>query len=342
MLESQRAQPKPALRPVYNEVLLFCPDVATGGPEALHQLGYMINRLGGNAKMAYYGPISRLGMNGDRLQNDTSGSPMPQVYAQYQPQVLEETELNEGTLIIFPEVLMISSNHNAAMWWLSVDNALIANPKLKDDDYRKQFFADEKLIHFHQSDYARNYLEKAGAPNIQPLTDFTDPQFIDYSRTITVTPITARANKICFFPAKGAELARDFLTHGQLRHAIDLVPIQKMAKTEVRDTLFSARIYIDFGHHPGKDRVPREAAIAGAVVLLHAAGAACHNDDHPLHDHYRFTRDDITSGRLHQLIDTILDDPQTHFDAQQSYHDKILLEKANFESEVRSFFFQQD
>ena len=55
---------------------------------------------------------------------------------------------------------------------------------------------------------------------------------------------------------------------------VDFVPIRDMNKAQVRDALFGARLYIDFGHHPGKDRVPREAAVAGAVVLLREAGAA--------------------------------------------------------------------
>lgn len=343
MLSEQAKMPEPTLRPKYNEVLLFCPDAATGGPEALHQLGHMINTFGGNAKMAYYGPISQLGMNGDRLINHTEKSPMPQVYAQYTPQVLKETILNEGTLIIFPEVLTISSNHNAAMWWLSVDNALQANPRLNDASYRKDFFADPKLIHLYQSEYARDFLKKSNALNANPITDYTDPQFIAYGQIAANNPpIAQRANKICFFPRKGAELARDFLTHGSLKNQIDLVPIQEMTKEQVRDTLFSAKIYVDFGHHPGKDRVPREAAIAGAVVLLHAAGAANFNGDHPLSDTYRFTRDDITSGRLHQLIDAILDDPQTHFEAQLVYRQHIMGEKERFETEVRNVFFVAD
>jgi hypothetical protein len=331
------------MRPIYDEVLLFCPEVATGGPEALHQLGHVINQLGGNAKMAYYGPISRLGMDGDTLRNETASSPMRQVYAQYQPQILTETQLGAATLIVFPEVLTLSSNHNAAMWWLSAEGAEKSNPRLQDADYRKNFFSDKNLKHLYQSEYARDYLEKNRASNMHPMTDYTDPQFIEHSLIAANNPpISQRTNRICFFPNKGADLARDFLTHSGLRHQIDLVPIRNMSKVQVRDTLFGAKIYIDFGHHPGKDRVPREAAIAGAIVLLHAAGSANFYGDHPLSDAYRFTRDDITSGRLHQLVDAILDDPEMHFAAQLGYRQKILAEKETFEKEVRNFFFTKD
>jgi hypothetical protein len=112
-----------------------------------------------------------------------------------------------------------------------------------------------------------------------------------------------------------------------------------MTKAQVRDTLFDARLYIDFGSHPGKDRVPREAAIAGAIVLLRAAGAANHFLDHPLPTDYLFTDDDVVSGALHRKVAMILDDPDRHFANQRIYRDAVLLERERFDLEVRSVFF---
>ncbi|MGL1399997.1 hypothetical protein ACSTI4_23660, partial [Vibrio parahaemolyticus] len=97
-----------------------------------------------------------------------------------QPQLLKEAELNAETLIVFPEALRVSSYHRSAMWWLSVDGALSTDPKLNDEAYRRDFFADDNRIYFYQSDYARDYLERAGAKKYFPLTDYTDPLFIDY------------------------------------------------------------------------------------------------------------------------------------------------------------------
>jgi hypothetical protein len=152
-------------------------------------------------------------------------------------------------------------------------------------------------------------------------------------------PIGARPNRICFFPNKGADLAARFIEQPSARHPVEFVPIRGMTKPEVRKTLFGARIYLDFGGHPGKDRVPREAAIAGAVVLLHAAGAARHFPDHPLPPEYLFTDDDIASGGLWERVEAILDDSSAHCAAQRFYREAILLERERFDLEVRSFFF---
>ena len=36
---------------------------------------------------------------------------------------------------------------------------------------------------------------------------------------------------------------------------------------------------VDLGHHPGKDRLPREAALAGCVTVVGRAGAAVFADE---------------------------------------------------------------
>ncbi len=174
-----------------------------------------------------------------------------------------------------------------------------------------------------------------------PLSDYTDQDFVHRSLIASENPpIRTRANRICFFPNKGAELATRFIeAKAALPEAVEFVPIRDMSKAQVRDTLFGARLYIDFGHHPGKDRVPREAAVAGAIVLLRAAGAANHVLDHPLPPDYLFTDDDLASGALHRKVGTILGDPERHFACQRHYRDTILLARERFDLEVRSFFF---
>ncbi|MDP9127362.1 MAG: hypothetical protein M3N08_03750 [Pseudomonadota bacterium] len=334
--------------PRFQEVLLLCPEIPTGGPEALHQLALSINQQGGQAKLAYCGPHSRVDLNGDILRCNATNSPIAEYFAQYEPRILVETKLNARSLIIYPEVMIElavetqAGGAQRAIWWLSVDNALARFPYLRDMDRRREVLADLQLLHLYQSEYARHFLASCGALCCSPLSDYTRPQFIDAS----ADPAGAagprnRPNTICFFPAKGAALAKQFIEEGALRHPIDLIPLHNMTREKIRDTLSAAQIYIDFGGHPGKDRVPREAAAAGAIVLLHAAGAARHSEDHPLASYYLFTREEVKDGRLHRRIDEILDDPRRHFEAQKQYREKIFGEKARFNSEVRQFFFNE-
>ena len=334
------------MQPVYEDVLIFCPEFLNGGCEALHQLGHHINRHGGSAHMAYYGPYSSLELDGDTLHCHLAPSPIPRYFARYEPQALRRTRLGPDTLLVFPEVLSAlaatkDDRYRRALWWLSVDNAVEQNRAFLNADYRRSVFADAGLLHFHQSDYARAFLHANAASGCHALSDYTDPDFIERSLHATDNrPVSQRTNRICFFPNKGASLAARFID-GQdtQKQDVEFLPIRGMSKAQVRDALFDARLYLDFGNHPGKDRVPREAAIAGAVVLLHATGAALRFADHPLPAEYRFTEDDIATGDLHRKVAAILDRPEVHFAAQRMYREAVLHEQERFDLEVRSVFF---
>jgi hypothetical protein len=296
--------------------------------------------------MAYYGPFSRLELDGDDLRCHLVPSPIPEYFARYHPSALREARLRPDTLVVFPEVLtelasVPDPRYQRAVWWLSVDNAILQNSGLLEADYRRRFFADSGLVHLHQSDYARAFLQANSVTRLHALSDYTDPDFIQRSLlAIGNPPISDRSNAICFFPNKGAELASRFIEgRSTMRRPVDFLPIRGMTKAQVRDALFDARIYIDFGNHPGKDRVPREAAIAGAVVLLHAVGAARCFPDHPLPSEYLFTEDDVATGLLHRKVDAILDEPDIHFAQQRGYREAILREEEGFGREVRAFFF---
>jgi hypothetical protein len=41
-------------------------------------------------------------------------------------------------------------------------------------------------------------------------------------------------------------------------------------------------VYIDFGNHPGRDRIPREAAAMGCVVITNRRGSAENDVDIPI------------------------------------------------------------
>ena len=58
--------------------------------------------------------------------------------------------------------------------------------------------------------------------------------------------------------------------------------------------------YIDFGPHPGMDRLPREAALAGCIVITNREGAAAHDEDVPLPPEYKFRKFDVEA--IHALL----------------------------------------
>ena len=69
---------------------------------------------------------------------------------------------------------------------------------------------------------------------------------------------------------------------------IEWRPIEKMTPAQVQELLAQAKIYIDFGNHPGRDRIPREAAISGCVVITGKRGAAANDIDINIPAEFKF------------------------------------------------------
>ncbi|CAG9194459.1 putative Protein O-GlcNAc transferase [Paraburkholderia tropica] len=338
-IDAASATTSTALQPCYEQVVVLCPVVTTGGPEALHQLAQVINANGGNAQMAYYGQGSTLAEDGHFLRAAYApNAEFEAAYARYAPTPLKEAPLNPGTLIIFPEVQAARARTfpgaKRAVWWLSVDNAIGSIPELADPAYASELLREPGIIHFYQSDYARRFLERHGAREVLPLFDFINRDYLNADLSAS-----APARRLIgFFPRKGGALATRFVNQ---HRDLPVAPIQNMSREQVRATLAQCAVYIDFGHHPGKDRVPREAAVSGAVVFLHERGAASCYADHPLDSFYLFREQDIESGLLHAKITTVLARHAEHFAKQRLYRQRVLMEVDEFALQVKTAFFDK-
>src|ERR1035437_2655135 len=96
------------------EIYIFCPaNQETGGPDALHQLRYYMEKVHLNAYMIYF--------------NTTVGKdPIPDKYKNYEPKVKTIAEIIdiESNILIAPEsssiLLNNCSNIKKYIWWLSV------------------------------------------------------------------------------------------------------------------------------------------------------------------------------------------------------------------------------
>ncbi len=91
-------------------------------------------------------------------------------------------------------------------------------------------------------------------------------------------------------------------------------------------------IYIDFGHHPGRDRIPREAALAGAIVLSSLKGSAKNSVDIPIDDLYKFDDIEVLPEKIHNIFSNY----QKHRQSQYPYYEIIKKEKQKFRDEVKT------
>lgn len=129
-------------------------------------------------------------------------------------------------------------------------------------------------------------------------------------------------------PAKNAGLLEPFR---QANADIPFVYLTGCGRQQVSQALHSARIYIDFGLHPGRDRMPREAALAGCVVLSTRHGAASCFEDMPLDDFFKFDSLEELNARVRE----ILAGPEKFRAAQDDYRRWVQGQRDTLRKEVR-------
>jgi len=193
--------------------------------------------------------------------------------------------------------------HQTAIWWLSVDNN---NGRFKTWDR-------DDVLHLHQSEYARQYLSKNGAKNVLPMTEYI-PASTAKEAGLTITE-KGRDLDVLYNPLKGMHYTDEIIRRsGRGRDPIEFSPIggrdRKLAPEEVASLLKRARVYVDFGPHPGMDRLPREAALAGCVVITNAEGAAGYEEDVPIPGEFKLRKFD--AERVNRLLRNCL----KHFEGE--------------------------
>ena len=150
---------------------------------------------------------------------------------------------------------------------------------------------------------------------------------------------------------KKAPLKKDIIAYNpvkgiqQTRHLIkacpqfDFVPIQNMSSREVAELLMRTKLYIDFGFHPGKDRLPREAALAGCCLIIGKKGAAAYYQDIPIKDGYKLDDSKLVDAQYFtKLVNDIFISFEQHQIQFKNYVDAIAKEKSIFKQEVKDIF----
>lgn len=306
-------------------IVVLSPTSTTGGPELLHQLVDSLRRKGADAHICYF-PFDE-------------PAETPQRYRAYEIDIVDFHD-DPATLFVVPEASTWLVRHiragSIAIWWMSVDNHFgpAWSTDLRTNYYklkhlllrRTPLFRLRKHVHLHQSEYARLFLARRGVTS-QPLSDYLGRRHLDDAADLSL-----KQDIIAYNPRKGFETTRR-LQRRFPRFAF--VPIEDMTEQEVSDLLSTAKVYIDFGAHPGKDRLPREAAMAGCCVITGRRGSAGNPVDIPILKKYKIPEDapDFFQ-RFEPLADFILANYQLASADFDAYRERIRHEPERFEAEV--------
>ncbi len=336
-------------------------NTATGGPELLHQLVYHLrNYLKIDAYMFYFNT------------NDTY--PVHPEYKQYNNPFIKDIKDNEHNILIIPEtvdVLKVANNYlkiRKCIWWLSVDNFYITvllrdkrnfflsraiNKPFKIlfkedliDVHKKIIFKSKKIkllnyidnncLHLTQSLYAFNHLinQKISKNKFFYLSDYLNENFLKIQ-----TDLTQKQNIVIYNPKKG-----NIFTSKVIKQAKDIkfVPIMNMTREQVIETLQKAKVYIDFGNHPGKDRIPREAAILGSCVITGKRGSAAFYEDVPIPEEYKFEDKEENIPAIIEKIKNCFENFDERYKDFEHYREVIKQEPEKFIEDMKKIFIKVD
>ena len=338
---------------------------STGGPEALHQLGYNIKKYTNKKKVfMQYVPVS----------NKSSINPN---YKKYNLNFSKEVEDKKENLLIVPEqysYIKLSQKYKKirkAIWWLSYDHYVhtlfqkINSPLIKllikipfkiielfnkltqyyfgnytFLDYLRFIYNDIKIFnkmkfeninfHFFQSIYAKNILQKNKIKSF-PLFDYLNEDFLKKNNSQRVK----KKNYICYNSAKSTKFMKKIIADNS---NLNFFPLINLTKKEMITKLKKSKIYMDFGTHPGKDRMPREAAILGNCVITNKKGSANNKYDIQIPNEFKFEEKHKNINKIIKTINRIFQNHKKEQKKFKSYIKKIKLEKKVFKKQITNIF----
>lgn len=338
---------------ISNSTKVYVPCIAgvtTGGAELLHQVVDIINNNGGDAYIVYFG---------NKPHN------IPSDYLKYNIKLADKiTDEPDNVALIyegdFIDALRVK-RAQVVLWWLSVDNYFLANRLTSWEMVRYQFSSYpkkypwkivfirfckgflhpedtvslRKLKHANpvcncfQSEYAKDFLERHSFNNLYSMKDYINDDNFSY-----VYNPSNKENIIAYNPKKGFEFTKKLI---DFDNTLKWVPIINLNRDGVIDLLRRAKLYVDFGYHPGKDRLPREAAINGCCIVTGKKGAAGYKDvDIP--SVYKHNQEEKDIPEIIQQLHELISNYDKRINDFKHYRDVICSEKAEFINAVKHLF----
>lgn len=316
------------------KVFVACPaGVKTGGTEVIHQL---INLL--QDKMEAY-----------VWYVHTRKPFVPKEFEIYKcpwKLRLEQVHDSSHNILITPETctqfLKPYRHIQKGIWWLSVDNYISSREEtyagkkgidLWIDSMCNEIFSFDfhknQFVHLVQSYYADDFLRKKGIYNRLYLSDYIgDIYFQDESEK-------SRKDVVLYNPKKGIEFTKKIISASR---DIVFVPIEHMTNVQIVELMRQSKVYIDFGNHPGKDRLPREAAMCGMCVITGKRGAAKNSIDVSIPQKYKFNDSPDNIPAIVACIRRCLKNYEYVKTEFASYRTEILSEKDKFQDAVKIIF----
>ena len=347
------------------KVYIMAPsNLFTGGPELLHQIGLSIKKNFKVDTFMYYLPENK--------------HPIHKNFKKYNLKYETNIEDKKENILIIPEYYSFIKyalkykNLKKILWWLSVDNyygykfridynkylrSIIKIPfniinnfnKLTNyffglltlQDYLKfkySFIDLNKLsefkgidLHLCQSYYAYTFL-KNKFTNVAYLSDYQREEILQNFRKKKIN----KSNIICY-----SNKSNDFVKKISNYTNYKMIELKNLNSSKIINIFQKTKIYLDFGYHPGKDRMPREAVLFNNCILTNKRGSAGNKYDIPIKKQYKFEERKFNLKKIKYVIDKIFNDYEKELKNFSKYKKLILEEKKKFNRDLKKIFIKK-
>lgn len=328
----------------YANIYVLAPSgIATGGVELAHQLVDYLREKGQNAYIVY---IHDKKIAAGNVTNE---------YQSYNIETKTSIVDDRQNILILPEIyfdwMYSFQNITIGFWWMSVDNyynycslcqqVLFARGflnKLRSikhwidckyfnsiKDLKKESY---RSLHFYQSKYAQYHLYSLGFSKVLPLGDYINSDICHECSFI-------KEDIVLYNPYKGFKFTEKII---RKMPNVRFVALKGYNRKELSSLFSKSKLYIDFGHHPGKDRLPREAAINKCCIITDKRGAASFYEDIPILEMYKYDDKSSSIAEIVDRINQILIDYDNCVKDFSFYVKRIREEKYNFYKNIDDIF----
>lgn len=306
----------------------------------MHQLGHQLIALGFDAYMHYY-------------TTPDSVDIIHENYKKYQVPYVTTLDNSAAHLMILPETHLspiFNKKYNLirkAIWWLSVTNYYITQENYINTLKHKKFFElrnafgryqiasfsvlkKKNVLHIAHSYYSQAHLLEKGIKPVARIADYMNEAFFDLAKMQQ-----EKEDIIIYNPKKNDDFLDELIRQTP---GLNWKPLQNMTPENVADWMSRAKLYIDFGFHPGKERMPREACIMRCCMIIGKTGSAAYREDMPIPEKYRFEKEDRMLPAIIARIKACLENYAEAITDFAPYREALHQEEAQFAEAVKHTF----
>jgi hypothetical protein len=279
-------------------------------------------------------------VNKQKAGDDGINCPTPKAYLKYGVKYVTSYIDAEDSILVLAETqlsgLDLCRKGKIMVWWLSVENYLFSRHRqiiaVNNNIDTYNFKGRSNVIHFAQSYYAKNFVQEIlGIRECYDLKDYINEEIMDFAGLYSMA--YERKNVCLYNPKKGYENLRPVIE--ACRTDLEWIPLEGYKPVEVAELMCQSKVYVDFGSHPGKDRIPREAAICGCCVLTNQEGSARWQEDVRIPDKYKIENTGDIEAVLERIYD-LMDHYEERREEYSNYRSAIEEERDEFKRDAQA------